>query len=303
MDGARERINGFVDKLNDNTEKKQMKFIYSILFVVLLNYYTLAQEKVALYAVIPNTAKPVEALGEENVPVLYKYELPSAKQAVLVIPGGGYSHVAIDHEGHEIAKAFNAQGYSAFVLYYRLPKDEYILERKVGPLQDAQRGMQYIREHYDFDQVGVIGFSAGGHLASSLSNHFDDVKIENHTDIELAPDFSILIYPVISMDDGITHQGSKKNLIGEQPSTEDLLYFSLEKQVSKKTPPTFLVHAEDDKAVPVANSLRYKEALDREGIVNEIFIYRTGGHGFGLNNKTDARKWSEAMFTWIKDLR
>lgn len=294
---------GFGDKFIHKTKNKQMRFIYSILFVILLNYYTLAQEKVALYTVIPNTTKSAEALGEENVPVLYKYELPSAKQAVLVIPGGGYSHVAINHEGHEIAKAFNTHGYSAFVLYYRLPKNEYMLDRKVGPLQDAQRAMLHIREHYDFDKIGVIGFSAGGHLASSLSNHFDDVKIENHTDIGLAPDFSVLIYPVISMDDEITHKGSKNNLIGDQPHAEDLLYFSLEKQVSKKTPPTFLVHAEDDKAVPIANSLRYKEALDRAGIINEIFIYPTGGHGFGLNNKTDARKWSEAMFTWIKDLK
>jgi len=279
-----------------------MKFIYSILFVVLLNYYTLAQEKVALYTEIPNATKSAEDLGEENVPVLYKYELPGAKQAVLVIPGGGYSHVAINHEGHEIAKAFNEKGYSAFVLYYRLPKDEFMKVRKIGPLQDAQRGMQYIREHYDFDRVGVIGFSAGGHLASSLSNHFDDVKIENEHAIDLAPDFSVLVYPVISMDDEITHKGSKKNLIGEQPNIDDLAYFSLEKQVSTKTPPTFLVYAEDDKAVPIANALGYKEALDRIGVVNHMFIYQTGGHGFGLNNKTDARKWSETMFMWLKDL-
>lgn len=280
-----------------------MKFIYSILFVVLLNYYTLAQEKVALYAEIPNATKSVEDLGDENIPVLYKYELPSAKQAVLVIPGGGYSHVAINHEGHEIAKAFNEEGYSAFVLYYRLPKDAYMDVRKIGPLQDAQRGIQYIKEHYDFDRVGVIGFSAGGHLASSLSNHFDDVKIRNENAINLAPDFSVLIYPVISMDDEITHKGSKNNLIGEEPGNEDLMYFSLEKQVSAKTPPTFLVHAEDDKAVPVANAIRYKEALDSIGIMNDIFIYKTGGHGFGLHNKTDARKWSEAMFSWLKDLK
>lgn len=229
--------------------------------------------------------------------------MPSAKQAVLVIPGGGYSHVAINHEGHEVAKAFNGEGYSAFVLYYRLPKDEYMEIRKIGPLQDAQRGMQYIREHYDFDKVGVIGFSAGGHLASSLSNHFDDVKIKNEHSIDLAPDFSVLVYPVISMDDEITHKGSKKNLIGEQPHADDLLYFSLDKQVSTKTPPTFLVHAEDDKAVPIGNAFRYKEALDRVGIINDMFIYNTGGHGFGLRNKMDDRKWSEAMFTWLKDLK
>lgn len=276
-----------------------MKFTYSILFVVLLNYYSLAQEKVKLYAEIPNATKSAEDLGEENVPVLYKYELPGAKQAVLVIPGGGYARVAIDHEGHEVAKAFNEQGYSAFVLYYRLPKDETMIVRKIGPLQDAQRSIQFIREQYDFDRVGVIGFSAGGHLAASLSNHYDDVKIENKNAIDLAPDFSVLVYPVISMEDEITHQGSKKNLIGAQPESADLLYYSLEKQVSDKTPPTFLVHAEDDKGVPIANSLRYKEALDKAGVANEIFIYPTGGHGFGLHNKLDARKWAEVMFTWL----
>ena len=276
-----------------------MKFTYSILFVVLLNYYSLAQEKVKLYAEIPNATKSAEDLGEENVPVLYKYELPGAKQAVLVIPGGGYARVAIDHEGHEVAKAFNEQGYSAFVLYYRLPKDETMIVRKIGPLQDAQRSIQFIREQYDFDRVGVIGFSAGGHLAASLSNHYDDVKIENKNATDLAPDFSVLVYPVISMEDDITHQGSKKNLIGAQPESADLLYYSLEKQVSDKTPPTFLVHAEDDKGVPIANSLRYKEALDKAGVANEIFIYPTGGHGFGLHNKLDARKWAEVMFTWL----
>ena len=276
-----------------------MKFTYSILFVVLLNYYSLAQEKVKLYAEIPNATKSAEDLGEENVPVLYKYELPGAKQAVLVIPGGGYARVAIDHEGHEVAKAFNEQGYSAFVLYYRLPKDETMIVRKIGPLQDAQRSIQFIKEHYDFDKVGVIGFSAGGHLAASLSNHFDDVKIDNKNATDLAPDFSVLVYPVISMEDEITHQGSKKNLIGAQPESADLLYYSLEKQVSDKTPPTFLVHAEDDKGVPIANSLRYKEALDKAGVANEIFIYPTGGHGFGLHNKLDARKWAEVMFTWL----
>lgn len=276
-----------------------MRFFYVILFVVLLNYYTLAQEKVALYTTVPNTTKTTDTLGEENTPVLYKYDLPGAKQAVLVIPGGGYARVAIDHEGHEVAKAFNEQGYSAFVLYYRLPKDEYMKVRKIGPLQDAQRGIQYIREHYDFDKVGVIGFSAGGHLAASLSNHFDDVKIDNKNGIDLAPDFSVLVYPVISMENDITHQGSKKNLIGEQPEAADLLYYSLEKQVSDKTPPTFLVHAEDDKGVPIANSLRYKEALDRAGVANEIFIYPTGGHGFGLHNKLDTRKWAGVMFTWL----
>lgn len=278
-----------------------MKLIYTILFVLVL-MHTSAQEKVALYNEIPNATRSADAMGEENIPVLYKYEVPGAKQAILVIPGGGYSHVAMEHEGHQVGKVFNAQGYSAFVLHYRLPKDENMKVRKIGPLQDAQRAMQYIRAHNSFERVGVIGFSAGGHLAATLSNHYDDVKIANPSEIGLAPDFSVLIYPVISMDDAITHRGSKYKLIGEHPDAKDLSYFSLEEQVTKKTPPTFLVHAEDDKAVPIANSLRYKKALDQQGIVNEMFIYPSGGHGFGLNNKSDERKWSDALFIWLKRL-
>ncbi|WP_437920586.1 alpha/beta hydrolase [Sphingobacterium sp. LRF_L2] len=279
-----------------------MRFIFSFLFVVLLNYYTLAQDKVTLYEQIPNVASAAEKLGDADIPVLYRYEIKGSDKAVLIIPGGGYAHVAIDHEGHAVAKEFNKQGYSAFVLYYRLPKDQTMKERKIGPLQDAQRAMQYIREQYAFKKVGVLGFSAGGHLASTLSNHFDDVKIENSKNTRLAPDFSVLVYPVISMDDAITHKGSKKNLIGATPTADDQAYFSLETQVSEKTPPTYLVHAEDDSAVPIANSLRYKEALDKFGVYNGIFFYKTGGHGFGLVNKTDAGKWSDAMFVWLKSL-
>ncbi|GHE37218.1 alpha/beta hydrolase [Sphingobacterium griseoflavum] len=279
-----------------------MKFIYALLMVALLNYYTLAQEKVALYDVIPNATVPKEGLNDENIPVLYRYEVEGSKQGMLIIPGGGYSHVAINHEGHEVAKEFNKHGISAFVLYYRLPKDETMPIRKIGPLQDAQRAMQYIRETYAFDRVGVIGFSAGGHLAATLSNHFEDTKIENPKQTNLRPDFSVLIYPVISMRDEVTHQGSKEQLIGVQAEEADVRYYSLDEQVSKKTPPTFLVHAHDDKAVVFANASRYQEALNEFGIANELFAYQVGGHGFGLLNKSDARRWSDRMFIWLNEL-
>ncbi|SJN50085.1 alpha/beta hydrolase [Sphingobacterium sp. JB170] len=274
-----------------------MKFLYTFLFVVLINYYTLAQEKVALYSTVPNTN--VESLPPEDVPVLYLYEKPGNDKAVLVIPGGGYAHVAIDHEGHAVAKEFNKHGYNAYVLYYRLPKDGTMVDRKIGPLQDAERAMQLIREKHPYKEVGVIGFSAGGHLAATLSNHYDDVEIKNESKTSLRPDFSALIYPVISMDDAITHQGSKTNLLGQQPTQDVELYYSLEKQVNKQTPVTFLVHAEDDKAVPIENSLRYKAALEENGISNQFEIYETGGHGFGLINKTDPKSWSDSLFKWL----
>lgn len=276
-----------------------MKLLYTFLFVALINYYTLAQEKIALYSTIPNTNKTVETLSAIDIPSLYIYEKEGSDKAVLVIPGGGYGHVAIDHEGHAIAKEFNKHGYSAYVLYYRLPKDSTMIDRKIGPLQDAQRAMQVIREKHDYKKIGVIGFSAGGHLAATLSNQYDDVKIPNDSKTSLRPDFSALIYPVISMDDAVTHKGSKRNLIGEHPEPNVERYYSLDKQVDKQTPMTFLVHAKDDKAVPIENSLRYKMALDENGIANEIEIYETGGHGFGLINKTDPKSWSDSLFNWL----
>lgn len=277
----------------------QHKMLTVILMIFM--YSAQAQEEIILYNNdIPNAK--MEVIGKEDTPLLYKYELKGAKKAVLIIPGGGYGMVAINHEGHDIAKAFNKEGYSAFVLYYRLPKEATMIDRKIGPLQDAQRSMQYIRENHDFSKIGVIGFSAGGHLAATLSNHFDDLKIENLSEVSLRPDFSALIYPVISMDGEITHLGSKDNLIGREADLVDVVYFSLEQQVDRHTPPTFLVHAVDDKAVLISNTTVYIDALKEAGINYEFFQYEKGGHGFGLINKSDPRSWADALFKWLKTL-
>lgn len=276
---------------------------HKILTVILMisMYSAQAQEEIQLYNNdIPNAK--IESLKKEDIPLLYRYELKGAKKAVLIIPGGGYGMVAINHEGHDIAKAFNKEGYSAFVLYYRLPKDTNMVDRKIGPLQDAQRSMQYIRENYEFLQVGVIGFSAGGHLAATLSNHYDDLKIENFSKVSLRPDFSALIYPVISMEEEITHMGSKDNLIGREASRADVEYFSLEQQVDKQTPPSFLVHAADDKAVLISNTMAYIGALKAVSVNYEFFAYEKGGHGFGLINKSDSRSWADALFKWLEVL-
>src|SRR5690606_32286656 len=176
-----------------------------------------------------------------------------------------------------------------------------MVDRKIGPLQDAQRAMQIIREKQIYKQVGVIGFSAGGHLAATLSNHYDDLKITNDSKVSLRPDFSVLVYPVISTDDAIAHKGSKKNLIGENPAADVAKYYSLETQVDKQTPITFLVHAKDDKTVPIENALRYKAALEKNKVANQIEVYETGGHGFGLINKTDPKLWSDSMFKWLEE--
>jgi acetyl esterase/lipase len=229
--------------------------------------------------------------------------------AFLVIPGGGYSHVAVQHEGHDVAQKLCDLGYPAFVLRYRLPVAEQQHDKRIVPIQDAQTALVYVRQHLDalgiggVLHVGVIGFSAGGHLASTLSTHFDtNYSTGKSGEAALRPDFSVLAYPVISMEDGITHKGSKTRLIGPDFKAEDVAYFSNESKIGKQTPPAFLMHAADDKAVPIANSELYLEALKKNGVPGMLFRYETGGHGFGLNNKTDERSWFDAMLTWVNGL-
>lgn len=265
------------------------------------DFSALAQEEITHYpGEIPGGKIAKEKLSVWDSPRLYAYALDGADKAVLIIPGGGYARVAMDHEGHDVARAFNARGYSAFVLHYRVPKDTTMEDRRYGPMQDGQQALAVIRKNYRFAKVGVLGFSAGGHLAATLSNHYEDWKIERDDAISLRPDFSILAYPVISMVDSVTHRGSRNSLIGKLPDAADVAYFSLEQQVDVHTPPAFLMHAEDDQAVILKNTLDYKEALDLHKIPNDLFIYKTGGHGFGLINDTDASSWFDAMFNWLE---
>ena len=261
-----------------------------------------AQEKMALYpGAIPNGKPNDGGFNNEDDPELFVYEPQGkvAQKAILIIPGGGYGMVAMDHEGHQVAQALLAQGYAAFVLKYRLPKSTTMADKRFGPLQDAQQALQTIRNYNKYDQVGVLGFSAGGHLAATLSNLYKEPQVKS--DVSLRPDFSILLYPVISMDDAITHKGSKTNLIGPEFSAEDELHFSMEKQVTNNTPPTFLMHAKDDKAVPIANSIVYQEALKKAGVKSELYTYETGGHGFGLVNKTDDGRWFDSLINWLAE--
>ncbi|WP_257668872.1 alpha/beta hydrolase [Parapedobacter tibetensis] len=244
-----------------------------------------------------------------TVPTLTAY-LPAAGtvntgKAIIICPGGGYSILAITHEGHDIARLLAENGIAAFVLKYRLPKDEIMVDKRIGPLQDAQRAMQLVRERANEwgiarDKIGVAGSSAGGHLASTLSTHYRDALIDNPNGIYLRPDFSLLLYPVISMQEGMTHGGSRKNLLGDKPEAKNVTLFSNELQVTSDTPPAFLVHAEDDKTVPIANSQAYAAALAKHGIDARLVTYPAGGHGFGLNNKTTEDKWFDHFLEWLK---
>jgi len=242
-------------------------------------------------------------IGKVQVPQIEVY-LPNKKsatgQAVIICPGGGYSILAYDWEGTDIAKFFNAHGIAAFVLKYRLPDSLSSTSPDKVPLLDAKQAMRVVRSHavewnVNPNKIGIMGFSAGGHLASTLSTHFEE---------ETKPNFSVLIYPVISMDKNIAHMGSRNNLIGKHPSDAMIKLYSNELQISNQTPPSFIVHASDDSAVPVENSLYYYQALKKNGVPAEMHIYPTGGHGFGLAlGKGALASWPSLMIAWIMELK
>ena len=224
--------------------------------------------------------------------------------AVIICPGGGYTHLAINKEGYKVAKWLNTLGISAFVLKYRMPTDETMTDKTVGPLQDAQEAMRMVRKNakrynVDASKIGILGFSAGGHLASTLSTHFNDKVYEHDTSISARPDFSVLVYPVISMKDGVTHAGSKRNLLGENPSEERINQYSNALQIHNTTPLTFLVHATDDTVVPVENSLEYYNTLKQYDVPAELHIYENGGHGFGLGVSGTNTNWSNDLKQWF----
>ncbi|WP_113663651.1 alpha/beta hydrolase [Pedobacter nanyangensis] len=279
-----------------------------------------AQQAISLYGGAIPGAKPTPAdyveettTREDKVvrtskvskPELYVYQPASPTgTAVIICPGGGYGILAIDKEGHDVARKFQEMGVTAFVLKYRLPSDLIMKDKSMGPLQDALQAIYLVRKNaalwsIDPNKVGIMGFSAGGHLASAASTHFADMKIDNQENISLRPSFSILIYPVITFGTN-THAGSVKNLLGEKPTEEQKKYFSSERQVTAQTPPAFLIHANSDKTVPVQNSLRYNEALVKNNVPAEMHIYQAGGHGFGLYNKTTNDDWFERLKNWMQ---
>ena len=243
--------------------------------------------------------------------------LPAKKtatgQAVVICPGGGYSILAYDWEGIDIAKWYNAQGIAAVVLKYRLPKSITLIKPEIAPLQDAQRAIRLVRHNakkwnVDPTQIGVMGFSAGGHLASTLGTHFAEDVLGDSKDsinsLSARPDFMVLIYPVITFDKKHYHRGSKNNLIGENASQELIDHYSNDLQVSSDTPTTFLLHTTDDKVVPVVNSLLFYQALKRNGVAVEMHIYPEGGHGFGLGiGRGHLQQWPDRLKQWLNHIK
>ncbi|MET3115763.1 acetyl esterase/lipase [Pedobacter sp. CG_S7] len=297
------------------------KILYALSFILLFTGHAMAQTVIPIYPgaiprakPVPTSFKEISSLGADGVLRISKVSIPTltaylpAKEkatgtAVIICPGGGYGILAIGHEGYDIAKEFNKLGVAAFVLKYRLPDDEIMSDKGFGPFQDIQQAMYVVRKNaakwnLKVDKIGVMGFSAGGHLASSMSVHYNDVRIEAK-DIDLRPDFSILIYPVISAMEQ-THAGSVKNLLGVVTTDTLKIYFSNQRSVTKATPPSFLVHAIDDKTVPVYNSISYGQALIKHNVPAEMHLYQSGGHGFGLNNKTTADRWFNRLENWLR---
>ena len=230
-------------------------------------------------------------------------------EAVIICPGGGYRILAYDKEGQDIAKFWNSKGIAAIVLKYRLPVSEAQIIPHKSPLMDAQRAMRMVRFHagewgIDPEKIGIMGFSAGGHLASSLSTHFDTGDQDASDPLErlsCRPDFSILMYPVISFTQDYQHSGSRKNLVGEDEKL--IKYYSSELQVTADTPPAILIHAADDRSVPVENSLAYFSALKENGISVELHVYPRGGHGFGLAiGQGHIAGWPERAYEWVRSL-
>lgn len=213
--------------------------------------------------------------------------------AIVACPGGGYGKLAMDHEGKDMAAWFNNQGITYAVLKYRMPNGH-----KEVPLSDARQAMRILRHRageWQLKRIGIMGFSAGGHLASTVATHFEDE--ESH------PDFQILFYPVISMDPEYTHQGTHDNLLGKQPAKEEEDDFSNELHVDGNTPPAFILHSSDDRSVPVAHSLNYYMALLRHQVPATLHIYPIGGHGWGYRDSfTYKREWTGELEKWLREI-
>ncbi|KJF43942.1 alpha/beta hydrolase [Draconibacterium sediminis] len=242
-------------------------------------------------------------------PDLYFYPAPKEKAtgtAVVICPGGGYSGLAIRHEGLQVAQWFNSVGITAFVLTYRQPDDAAMENKSIGPLQDGQRAIRIVRRHakewgIDPEKIGIMGFSAGGHVASTISTHYTEKVYDPDDSTSARPDFSLLIYPVISMDSTITHRGSRVGLLGNAPLAEQVKHFSNDSQVNTHTPPAFVVHSLDDDVVPVENSIKYALAMKKHDVPCELHIYQSGGHGYGMApGRSTQSMWPQACLKWLE---
>lgn len=281
-----------------------MKKTIFILAIFSMSINLLAQQVLPLYRdSIPNS---VGILSESDKPTLTVYQPSKEKEngtAVIIFPGGGYGFLATSTEGTPIAEAFAAKGITAFVVKYRLPKDATMRDKATAPLMDAQQAIKFVRDmakeyNIDSNKIGIIGYSAGGHLASTLGTHYNPVYIPNKENTNLRPDFMILVYPVISMDRTLTHIGSMTNLLGPNPTKKQVKFFSATENITQKTPPTYITHAGDDNVVDVENSVQMYRWLQMEGVDAELHLYPKGNHGF--TQRLPINEWLDPMLLFLK---
>ena len=291
-----------------------------LIFFIFLVKFSNAQQVIPLYSgKIPNskisineeqiTANALVDTVTRNVsiPTLTIF-LPlknlSKGSAVIICPGGGYGGLLTKREGTDVARTFAKLGVAAFVLKYRLPDDRIMEDKSIGPLQDALQALKMVRQNalkwsIDTSKIGIMGFSAGGHLASSAGTHYDAQIIENTENIDLRPSFMVLVNPVVSFSNEIGHIGSRNNLLGKTPSAEKIQFFSNELHVNQSSPQTFLVHTADDTVVSPENSFRFYHALRKNKVNAELHIYSEGEHGF--LKKPVFEEWFGRAVNWMKD--
>ncbi|MDO7851948.1 alpha/beta hydrolase [Hymenobacter convexus] len=253
---------------------------------------------------LPNGGVRISNVVQPNLTVFLPPAGTANGTAVIICPGGGYTRLSIDSEGYDVAKRLNEMGVTAFVLKYRLPNDQSQPDKSIAPLLDAQQALRLVRQQaakYSLnpERIGIMGFSAGGHLAATAGTQFARPVGANPGSESVRPAFLVLMYPVISFNDTLRHAGSRDNLLGKTPMPALVRQYSNELQVSAQTPPTFLVHAQDDRTVPVNNSIVFYQACLRHGVAAEMHLYPKGGHGFGLNNKTTKDLWTDRLRNWF----
>ena len=286
-----------------------MKKILFTLAGIILSAVALAQEPVEIKIWPQGAPNPNGLTGPENQlengrvnnisdPVIYVYKADAVKNtgaAVIICPGGGYVRLAMNHEGHDVARWLASKGITGIVLKYRMPNGHHDV-----PLSDAHQAIRVVREKasewgIDPQRVGIAGNSAGGHLAATVATHFD---------ASTRPDFAVLFYPVVSFDPSISHSGSSRSLLGENPSDELLDLYSNEKQVTADTPPTILFHSDDDRSVPVRNSLVFFAKMKENGVKGALYIFPAGGHGWGFNPGFQYHEeWKTLLLKWLDAIK
>ncbi|WP_082504961.1 alpha/beta hydrolase [Chryseobacterium sp. Leaf405] len=303
-----------------NTFLAMKKFI--LIFSIFIGIQLFAQQKITVWpkGEMPNSkGLKLNILEEKEGRITQIQEaelfafLPAKEErkpmAVIIIPGGGYHHLTYDLGGYSYAKWLNTLGISAFVLNYRLPTSLDLKQREIGPLQDIQAAIKLIRKNasqYGIspDQIGVLGTSAGGHLAamaSNISKDYTELKGDLSA-ISTIPNFAILVSPVIDLGE-FAHKGSRDNLLGENASAEKIKEYSMQNRVTEKTPPTILFHAQNDPAVPVINSMMYYEAMIKNKVKGALFIFPEGEHNIGISNKSELTDhWKEVCSDWLKTI-